>query len=89
MTDEQKLRLLQVFADAWNKHDIATLKACMTEDCVFEAPAGPPSPTAVAQRPPLHSWRSWCFRMDVYRKYRHHFGHLADEWNRALRWRMF
>jgi steroid delta-isomerase-like uncharacterized protein len=41
MIDEQKLHLLQVFADAWNKHDIATLKACMTEDCVFESSAGP------------------------------------------------
>jgi steroid delta-isomerase-like uncharacterized protein len=41
MTEEQKLHLLQVFAAAWNKHDIATLKACMTEDCVFESSAGP------------------------------------------------
>lgn len=41
MTEEQKLHLLHAFADAWNKHDIATLKACMTEDCVFESSAGP------------------------------------------------
>jgi len=41
MTGEQKLHLLQVFADAWNKHDSATLKACMTEDCVFKSSAGP------------------------------------------------
>lgn len=41
MTDEQKLHLLTVFADAWNKHDLDTLMACMTEDCVFESSAGP------------------------------------------------
>ena len=41
MTDEEKLRLLNVFADAWNAHDLDTLMACMTDDCVFEASAGP------------------------------------------------
>jgi ketosteroid isomerase-like protein len=40
MTDDQKLRLMQEFADAWNRHDIDFLMECMTEDCVFEASAG-------------------------------------------------
>lgn len=32
---------LQAFADAWNRHDIDAIMAFMTEDCVFEASAGP------------------------------------------------
>ncbi|HET8745902.1 MAG TPA: nuclear transport factor 2 family protein [Ramlibacter sp.] len=32
---------LQAFADAWNRHDIEALMRFMTEDCVFEASAGP------------------------------------------------
>lgn len=32
---------LQAFAEAWNRHDVDALMACMTEDCVFEASAGP------------------------------------------------
>jgi steroid delta-isomerase-like uncharacterized protein len=32
---------LQAFADAWNRHDIAALMSFMTDDCVFEASAGP------------------------------------------------
>jgi steroid delta-isomerase-like uncharacterized protein len=32
---------LQAFADAWNRHDIDALMRFMTEDCVFEASAGP------------------------------------------------
>ena len=32
---------LQAFADAWNRHDIDALMTFMTEDCVFEASAGP------------------------------------------------
>jgi steroid delta-isomerase-like uncharacterized protein len=32
---------LQAFADAWNRHDIDALMSFMTEDCVFEASAGP------------------------------------------------
>lgn len=32
---------LQAFADAWNRHDIDALMAFMTDDCVFEASAGP------------------------------------------------
>ena len=33
--------LLQAFADAWNRHDIDALMSFMTDDCVFEASAGP------------------------------------------------
>ena len=32
---------LQAFADAWNQHDVGALMTFMTEDCVFEASAGP------------------------------------------------
>jgi steroid delta-isomerase-like uncharacterized protein len=32
---------LQGFADAWNRHDIEALMRFMTDDCVFEASAGP------------------------------------------------
>jgi ketosteroid isomerase-like protein len=32
---------LQSFADAWNRHDIEALMAFMTDDCVFDASAGP------------------------------------------------
>jgi steroid delta-isomerase-like uncharacterized protein len=32
---------LEAFADAWNRHDVDALMAFMTEDCVFEASAGP------------------------------------------------
>jgi steroid delta-isomerase-like uncharacterized protein len=35
------VELLQAFADAWNRHDIDALMAFMTDDCVFEASAGP------------------------------------------------
>ena len=34
-------QILQAFADAWNRHDIDALMSFMTEDCVFEANAGP------------------------------------------------
>jgi ketosteroid isomerase-like protein len=40
MTDEDKLHLMHAFADAWNRHDLDTLMACMTDDCIFEASAG-------------------------------------------------
>ena len=33
--------VLQAFADAWNLHDVEALMSFMTEDCVFEASAGP------------------------------------------------
>lgn len=32
---------LQAFADAWNRHDIDALMSFMTNDCVFDASAGP------------------------------------------------
>ena len=32
---------LQAFADAWNAHDADALMSFMTNDCVFEASAGP------------------------------------------------
>ena len=32
---------LQAFADAWNRHDVDDLMSFMTDDCVFEASAGP------------------------------------------------
>lgn len=33
--------VLQAFADAWNRHDIEALMSFMSDDCVFEASAGP------------------------------------------------
>ena len=33
--------VLQGFADAWNRHDVDALMTFMTDDCVFEASAGP------------------------------------------------
>ena len=33
--------VLQAFADAWNRHDVDALMSFMTQDCVFEASAGP------------------------------------------------
>jgi len=35
------VRFLQEFADAWNRHDLDALMSFMTDDCVFEAVAGP------------------------------------------------
>ncbi|HUQ18195.1 MAG TPA: nuclear transport factor 2 family protein [Gemmatimonadaceae bacterium] len=32
---------LQDFADAWNMHDVDAIMSFMTDDCVFEASAGP------------------------------------------------
>ena len=40
-SDGDLLRLLDRFADAWNRHDLDALMSMMTEDCVFEASAGP------------------------------------------------
>ena len=33
--------VLQAFAEAWNRHDVDSIMSFMTEDCVFEASAGP------------------------------------------------
>lgn len=38
---EPNTGFLQAFADAWNRHDVDALMSFMTEDCVFEASAGP------------------------------------------------
>ena len=35
------VEMLQAFADAWNAHDADAIMALMTDDCVFEASAGP------------------------------------------------
>jgi steroid delta-isomerase-like uncharacterized protein len=35
------LKLLDRFAAAWNRHDLDDLMSMMTDDCVFEASAGP------------------------------------------------
>ena len=32
---------LQAFAEAWNRHDVDALMSFMTDDCVFDASAGP------------------------------------------------
>lgn len=44
MSQESKsvdVQLLKDFAAAWNRHDIEALMRCMTDDCVFNAVAGP------------------------------------------------
>ena len=33
--------LLHAFADAWDGHDVVSLMSFMSDDCVFEASAGP------------------------------------------------
>jgi len=40
-SDAKSLALLERFADAWNRHDLDALMSMMTDDCVFEASAGP------------------------------------------------
>jgi steroid delta-isomerase-like uncharacterized protein len=35
------LSLMERFADAWNRHDLDAVMSMMTDDCVFEASAGP------------------------------------------------
>ena len=40
-TNPVTVGFLQQFADAWNRHDVDALMAFMSEDCVFEASAGP------------------------------------------------
>jgi steroid delta-isomerase-like uncharacterized protein len=39
--DAQLFELLERFADAWNRHDLDALMSMMTDDCAFEASAGP------------------------------------------------
>ena len=38
---EVTTEMLQAFAEAWNRHDVDALMSFMTEDCVFNASAGP------------------------------------------------
>ena len=35
------VEFLDAFAQAFNRHDVEAILAAMTEDCVFEASAGP------------------------------------------------
>jgi ketosteroid isomerase-like protein len=39
-SDAHYLDLMQRFADAWNRRDVSALMSCMTDACVFVAPAG-------------------------------------------------
>jgi ketosteroid isomerase-like protein len=39
--DPNLLTLIDRFADAWNRHDLDALMAMMTDDCIFQASAGP------------------------------------------------
>ncbi len=39
--DADVIELLDRFAEAWNRHDLDALMSMMTDDCVFEASAGP------------------------------------------------
>jgi ketosteroid isomerase-like protein len=41
LNTEVTLKVLQAFAEAWNRHDIDALMSFMTEECVFEASGGP------------------------------------------------
>lgn len=40
-SDVDYIRLLERFANAWNQHDLIALMSMMTDDCVFDASAGP------------------------------------------------
>ena len=39
-SDADLVKLLDDFADAWNRHDLDALMSMMTDDCVFAASAG-------------------------------------------------
>ena len=39
--DAASVKLLEHFADAWNRHDLDALMSMMTDDGVFDASAGP------------------------------------------------
>ncbi len=41
MTESESTRLMERFAAAWNRHDCGALLEMVTEDCVFDAAAGP------------------------------------------------
>ncbi len=40
-TAQVTVDFLDAFAQAWNRHDIDALMACMAEDCVFQSWTGP------------------------------------------------
>ena len=40
-SDGDLVHLLERFAEAWNRHDLDALMSMMTDDCVFDASAGP------------------------------------------------
>lgn len=40
-SDADLVTLLERFAEAWNRHDLDALMSMMTDDCVFQASAGP------------------------------------------------
>jgi steroid delta-isomerase-like uncharacterized protein len=40
-SEVETIKLLDRFAEAWNRHDLDALMSMMTDDCVFEASAGP------------------------------------------------
>jgi ketosteroid isomerase-like protein len=40
-SDAVLLELMDRFAAAWNRHDLDALMSMMTDDCVFQASAGP------------------------------------------------
>jgi steroid delta-isomerase-like uncharacterized protein len=40
-SEADSYKFLDRFADAWNRHDLDVLMSMMTDDCVFEASAGP------------------------------------------------
>jgi ketosteroid isomerase-like protein len=55
-TSEVTTDALQRFAEAWNRHDLDALMSFMTEDCVFEASAGPDAcGTRYAGREPVRA----------------------------------
>ena len=37
---DMSTQTLQAFAEAWNRHDLEAIMTFMTDDCVFESPAG-------------------------------------------------
>lgn len=41
LSEAELFKLLDRFAEGWNRHDLDALMSLMTDDCVFEASAGP------------------------------------------------
>jgi ketosteroid isomerase-like protein len=41
MNDPKEVELLRQVADAFNRHDLDTIMAAFSDDCVFESPRGP------------------------------------------------